>query len=233
MNTDEIRLLRVLAHGGMLLQSADGYRVCRTMDARRGCVGVLAFELVERLKAEGALVAQCALGQRWTWREGHALPAAARSSSTTPRAERKQMQAGRMRSASVLEAALKRDDDPRDRNRLARAAMRFLRDYETQSTSRSVTMNWSFELSGQTRGHRGASAGLPERSLSARAALGRIAEVLGPRQFALVESVLVKGHTQRRICADFGISTRRVHEALRQGLQQVAHTYDHYIRAEA
>ena len=232
MSMDEPRLLHVLTRGGMLVQGVDGYRVYRTQDARRGCVGLLAFEVVERLKTEGALVALCEAGQRLSWRDGHALPEGMAVSDVDVGPDMTRAKTRRAPSATVLEAVLKRIDEPQDSERLARAAMRFLRDYEAQSNSRSVTMNWSFELSGHKGGHRGAMAGLPERSLSARAALSLMTEILGARMFALVECALVKGFAQRRICADFGMSAPRVLDALRQGLGQVADAYDHHIRAD-
>ena len=227
-------LIRVLARGGMLVAGADGHRVYRTGDARRGCVGILPDEMVARLKADRALVALCDRAERWGWREGHALPAGMvrRDAPATSFPKAGQPNSPRARSATVLEAALGGVEDQRERERLARAAMRFLRDYEAQSLSRSVTMNWSFELRGNKGRHFGGTAGLPERSLSARAALERMAEILGARRFALVECALVKQHSQRRLGTDFGMGVRGVLEALRQGLSEVAEAYDHCIRAE-
>lgn len=230
-------LIRVLARGGMLVAGADGHRVYRTGDARRGCVGILPDEMVARLKADRALVALCDRAERWGWREGHALPAGmvrpdAPASPKTSGSRTGQANSPRARSATVLEAALGGIEDQRARERLARAAMRFLRDYEAQSLSRSVTMNWSFELRGNKGRHFDGAAGLPERSLSARAALVRMTEILGKRRFALVECALVKQHSQRRLGTDFGMGVRGVLEALRQGLCDIAEAYDHCIRAE-
>jgi len=132
-----------------------------------------------------------------------------------------------------LEAALKGATDQQDKARLAQAAMRFLRDYEVRSAGPSVTMSWSFELRGQKGRHRGGIAGLPERSLAAEAILQEVSKALGDQQFILIENALIKQHSQRRLCADFGMAAARLLEALRQGLRQLEHIYDHRVRAEA
>jgi len=73
MRPGERKLLRVLASGGMLISSEDGCQVYRTNDARRGCVGLLSREIFERLKTDRTVVQFYEAGDRWRWREGHAL----------------------------------------------------------------------------------------------------------------------------------------------------------------
>ena len=229
MNRTHDKLIRVLGRGGMLILGAEGYRVYRSQDGRRGCVGVLPHEQFERLFEEGALVRLCQTGERWALCEDCNLvinkrPSPAAVSPLKPR---------NGRSATVLEAALKGVDNRRDAERLASAAMRFLRDYEALSSGPSVTMNWAFELSSNKGVYGGGQTGLPPHGLSAQAALRDIGAALGERQFALIECTLVKQYTQRRLSGDFGLSIGGMLEAVRQSLVQMADAYDLIIRADA
>lgn len=217
----------------MLIPHEYGCEVYRTKDARRGFVGLLSNETFARLKDELAVAKLPELEDRWGLRAEHRQVLLELSDSPIAKRPPPVKRTLRARSATVLEAVLSGADDPEDKDRMARAAMRFLRDYELQSAGPSVTMNWSFELTGHKGSQRGGIAGIPARSLSAQATLKQVTDTLGERLFALLECVLIKQYSRRRICADLGMKRATILDVLRQGLRQLAHVYDHEVRAEA
>lgn len=233
MSPNERKLLRVMAGGGMLIPGDDGCEVYRTKDVRRGCVGVLSKEAFARLKDERAVTKLPEVDGRWEWRAGLRLDLPEQISPPTAKGPSPAKRTSRKRPATVLEAALIGADGPQDKARMARAAMRFLRDYELQSAGPSVTMNWSFELTRHKGGQCSGLAGLPARSLSAQAVLQQVADALGERPFALIECALIQQHSQRRLCADFGMNAGAIIDGLRQNLRHLADVYDHQVRAEA
>ena len=228
MTGNERKLARVLARGGMLILRDDGYRVYRSADARRGCVGILSPGSVAQLKREGALVSLCPRNEYWRWQEGYALPSErGASEALLPRDIEKK----RSPSKTVLEAVLRRVEEASDKERILLAARRFLSDYEAAMAGPSVTMNWSFEPGRNKARYGSACAGLPASGHSARAALRALSEALDARQFALVECALVSQHSQHRLSCDFGLTRPAMLEAVRRGLWDMAHVYDHKVRA--
>lgn len=221
-------LVRVLRCGGMLVAGKDGYMVYRSRDARRARAGVLSIDEFETLHAAGELSALPDNAERWVWRNCDEeaaitpvpIPDAMSFAGARAKPDRR----------SIFEIVLTHIADPHQREWLARAAARFMRDYEQQSATQSVTMRWEFDR-GRVNGRRHGALGMSEMSLSAQKALGQIRETLGTEDFELIERVLIGRHSKRRLCYDFALKADALIARLAKLFEQVARLYDMRIAA--
>ena len=221
-------LIRVLRRGGMLVAGKGGYLVYRSRDARRAIAGVLPVGEFEKMRATGELVAISEQAGRWIW--GHTGEEAVIAQLPITDVTTLVRAIAKPERRSILEAVLMQATEPHQREWLARAAARFLRDYEHQSATQSVTMSWDFDR-GSFSGKRRGASGMSEMSLSAQKTLGLIRENLGTGNFELVERVLIARHSKRRLCCDFAWTQDELITRLAKTLERLARLYDMRIAA--
>lgn len=220
--------IRVLRRGGMLVAGEGGYRVYRSRDARRAIVGVLPQDAFEKWRAAGELVALSGQAGRWVW--GNCEEEAAIAPPPVPDLAALARPSAKPERLSILEKVLAQTAEPHQREWLARAVARFLRDYEHQSATQSVTMSWDFDRGGFS-GKRHGALGMSEMSLSAQRALSVIRASLGAPDFELIERVLIARHSKRRLCSDFALKAGELIARLAKILEQLARLYDMRIAA--
>ena len=213
---------RALKNGGMLISHGACADVYRSRDARRSVMCVIEKACFTPLISAGLLHRLEGNEDRWIW-------AASQTGKNTLRAPR--VQASKARPSGALEFTLRAEADAARQAYLARAAFRYMSDYEVFHKGTCVTMNWSFVPSGKARQAQ-RSAGMDAVSLNA----GRVLEILNARlnkqEARLLNAILVQSKPVFQLVDDFGVKRDELARLGLGALNRLAEAYDMIIPKE-
>lgn len=208
----ETQVRRVLAAGGMLIESGGQWLAYRSQDARLSAAGSLSPLIAGRLKAEGAVHAD-------PQRPHRLLPlqrfAPARAAIPPPV---RLLEGGRGQKPVSLFDTIAADliSKPGDLARLKAASQRFLTDMR-QASARS----------GRPGDRRPAGTG-PEAALSR---LTGLQATIGLDRFRQLESLLVHSGTARAFAREAGLAEAEAYKAALSALTALIEAYDLAVRA--
>lgn len=223
----EERAVRLLEQGGMALPAGEMFRIYRTRDARLGSAGVMPGSAVEALVSAGKLAKDKTHEARLVW----AAPVGRRSEGSQvcmppkPPALRT-----RQRRRGLLQKALHGVEDARERQRLAKAAVRFQQDAAHATRGPVRTMNWDFVPNGGRKAGNSGIAGQSDSALAAGANLKALGDILGPDQMGLLQRVLIWEQSASKLHQSLGMRTDKLVEELTAALHQLAWAYDTALR---
>ena len=213
---------RALKNGGMLISHGACADVYRSRDARRSAMCVIEKACFTPLISAGLLHRLEGNEDRWIW-------VASPTGKNTLQAPR--VQASKARPSGALEFTLRAEADAARQAYLARAAFRYMSDYEVFHKGTCVTMNWSFVPSGKARQAQ-RSAGMDAVSLNA----GRVLEILNARlnkqEARLLNAILVQSKPVFQLVDDFGVKRDELARLGLGALNRLAEAYDMIIPKE-
>lgn len=204
----EPQLRRVMAAGGMLVESGGQWRAYRSQDARHSAAGGVSPLVAARLRSEGVVTPHPQKPGRFL---ASALQAAPRGILQPPAGLVQGRPSQKPRSlAGLITAALA--SEPGELSRLKAATGRFLADMGQVSR----------------RPPQAASGGLD----AALARLGRLEAAIGRYQFRHLEYLLAHSATAAAFARDTGLSASEANEAARAALEALVKAYDLAIRPQ-
>ncbi|MBA4226763.1 MAG: hypothetical protein C0456_09030 [Hyphomonas sp.] len=208
----ETQVRRVLAAGGMLVESGGQWRAYRCQDARMSAAGCISPLIAGRLKAEGAVHADPQKPRRWL-----AIQPLAPSGAAIPPPVRL-LEGRRGQKPVSLFDTITADliSKPGELARLRAASQRFLVDMHQASTRPSKL------------GERRPPSMGPEAALSRLAALEA---VIGLDRFRQLESLLVRSDTAKAFAREAGLEEPGAYKAALAALMALIEAYDLAIKA--
>lgn len=225
----EARAARILAAGGMVVETGGVHRVYRNADRRAGAIGSLAPHIVQRLEGLGLIALQSARPPRRVWTgPAPGLPDLPRAIAPpvslmllTRRGARE----------SLLVRVLRLQTDRFLRVRLWSAAQRFSGDVERAATPAPMTMRWDgLPVTGQR-----AAPGNGGHGTGAASALARLAALeaaLGTPAMRHLEALLVQQLGPAAFARAFDLSTDETERCAAKRLAALADAYDEVLRAK-
>lgn len=207
----ETQVRRVLAAGGMLIESGGQWLAYRSQDARLSAAGSLSPLIAGRLQAEGAILADPQKPRRF-----HALQRLAPARTAIPPPARLLEGAPSQKPVSLLDTiAADLISKPGDLVRLKAASQRFLADMR-QASARPARL-----------GERRPPGAGPEKALSRLTALEA---AIGLDRFRQLESLLVHSGSAKAFAREAGLAEAEVYKTALSTLMALIEAYNLAVR---
>lgn len=207
----ETQVRRVLAAGGMLIESGGQWLAYRSQDARLSAAGSLSPLIAGRLQAEGAVHANPRKPGRFLANQQRAP---ARAAISPPA---RLLEGGRGQKPVSLFDTIAADliSKPGDLARLKAASQRFLADMR-QASARPARL-----------GERRPLGAEPEKALSRLTALEA---AIGPDRFRQLESLLVHSGTAKVFAREAGLAEAEAYKTALSALMALIEAYNLAVR---
>lgn len=216
----------LLRRGAVLVVNDNAVRIYRTADTRYNAIGIVDMEMFETLQTGAQLRRLTSKVNCYAW-NAELIDLKPYTSSDLRSGfvdYEKQLQGMPPRICKLLSF----EQNDRKRLRLAKAALRFLHDFESAHRGGQFTMNWDFVPRGSQRIHLGGNPG-SGASVNARKALKVISEVICQEDFDLLLQRLVLEKSASQLCKEQCVGRREIRRKFSGAMAGLANAYDRFI----